>query len=67
MEMLEVNTKVTYITKNELKYSSLDKKIEDITIQDVSDVEIVANSCVLIISILSPGGRYQQKLLKSRY
>lgn len=67
MEMLEVNTKVTYITKNELKYDALDKKIEDITMKDVSDVEIVANACVLIISILSPGGLFQQKLLKSRY
>ena len=65
--MLKVNTEVIYITKNELKYGSLDKKIEDITVKDICDIEVVANACVLIISILSPNGRYQQKLLKSRY
>jgi len=67
MEMIKINTEITYITKNELKYDSMYKNIEDITISDIGNRNIIQEACVLIITIISKSGQYQQKLLKSRY
>lgn len=60
MEIIE--TSVTYINENDLFLSSKYKMIDEITLYDVKDKNIIRKSNILILKL---NGKY--KVLKSRY
>lgn len=57
-----INADVTYITEEDLVIRSRNKQIEEVSLRDLSDMNIVRKANILIIKISS-----KYRILKSRY